>query len=159
MSRFRPSSLCFLASLPALLFAALLLGGCESGPVTAFDTLPSKFGQLSFSAAPKSGLANTCLGPFVAQLQDSEGDPLASTSESEVSMTLIESSQTATFYSDGSCTQSFDPIAGSPSIPDGSSSLSFYLVFPAPVSDVTVTATADGDFSGAEKAVVTLNVN
>ena len=164
MSRIRPSSLGLSASLPPLLFAAFVLAGCTgSGPADAFDLLPptvtSEFGQLTFSSAPTSGLANTCIGPFISQIQDSDGNPLINSSDTPISLTLIESSQTATFYSDGACIQSFDPIAGSPPIPDGANSVTFYLEFPAPVSNVTITATGDGDFSGGEKTVATLNVN
>jgi len=165
MSRFRPSSLCFSASLSALLFAALALGGCESGPVTAFDTLPSQpvtfeFGKLMFASAPLSGLANTCLGPFVTQIEDSDGSPLANSSEADISVSLTDSSNSATFFSDSACLDSFEAISPGPPIAVGASSVTFYLVFPAPVSDVVISATAIGDFSeNNDKTSTTLNVN
>jgi hypothetical protein len=165
MTRIRPSSLCFSASFAALLLAALALSGCESGPVTAYDTLPSQpvtfeFGKLMFASALTSGLANTCLGPFITQIEDSEGNPLANSSEEAISVSLTDSSNSASFFSDNACLDSFDPISPGPSIPVGASSVTFYLVFPSPVSDVAISATAVGDFSeDNEKTSVTLNVN
>jgi len=165
MSRIRPSLLFFSASLSALLFAALVLGGCESGPVTAFDTLPSQpvtfeFGKLTFASAPASGLANTCIGPFTTQIEDSDGSPLANSSDADIPISLTDSSNSATFFSDSACTDSFESISPGPSIPVGASSVTFYLVFPAPVSGVVISATAAGDFSqDDEMASTSLNVN
>jgi hypothetical protein len=152
-------------SLPALLLTALALGGCESGPVTAFDTLPSQpvtfeFGKLMFASAPTSGLANTCLGPFITQIEDSDGSALANSSEEAISVSLTDSSYSAAFFSDSACLDSFVPISPGPTIPVGASSVTFYLVFPAPASGVVISATAVGDFSeDNEKTSTTLSVN
>jgi len=149
-----------------LALAALTLVSCNtaSGPVTAFDTLPpsvtSDFGQLKFASPPASGSINTCIGPFVAQIQDGNGNALANEAEETVQLALTETSGTATFYSDSNCTQPFtDPNGAGPSIPSGSSSANFYLEFPDPASDVSVSATADADFAGSHVATATINVN
>jgi hypothetical protein len=146
--------------------AALALVSCNSasGPVDAFDRLPpavtSDFGQVEFASPPTSGSINTCIGPFVVQIQDGNRNALPNESQNNVQVALTESSGTGTFYSDANCTQPFtDPNGSGPSIPSGSTSATFYLEFSAPASNVTVKANAEADFSGNEIATTTINVN
>jgi hypothetical protein len=153
--------------LPLVALSAFSMMGCNpaSGPTDAFDILPptitSEFGQLEFAAAPTTGLPNTCIGPFVVQIQDGSGNALGNESGNNVGVSLVESSGTATFYTDSVCSQAIDdPNGAGPSIAAGETSVGFYLDFPAMESDVTITATADADFSiGSNVATTTLNVN
>lgn len=148
-----------------LFMAALTLGACNSasGPTTAYDTFPppvaTEFGEVVFASPPSSGQANTCIGPFIFQILDSEGNPLPNDSDDPVLVSLFESSQTASFYSDSACTQPLGSIDNQ-LISVGESSMTFYLEFPSAVSDVTITATAAGDFpADSEVATTTINVN